>query len=111
MATASPQELQAVKAALDHNPLNLGVGILHEPTGRISLRPFDQLPGGHAQLAGDLALPLGECKGFGIAKAAGGAYVPVNSSHLNGPQGSPGSLQMPASTFAEIVAALQAAGL
>jgi hypothetical protein len=111
MATASPQEVQAVKAALDQDPLNAGVGILHEPTGRIYLKPFDQVPGGHAQLAGDLGLPLSECKGFGIAKAAGGAYVPVNNSHLNGPQGLPGSLQMPQPTFADIVRALQAAGL
>ena len=111
MVTASPQEVQAVKAALDQNPLNAGVGVLHEPTGTISLRPFDQVPGGHAQLAGDLGLPLNECKGFGIFKAPGGAYVPVNASHLNGPQGVPGSLQMPQPTFAEIIAALQAAGL
>jgi hypothetical protein len=76
MATASPQEVQAVKAALDQDPLNAGVGVLHEPTGTISLRPFDQVPGGHAQLAGDLGLPLSECKGFGVFKAPGALTCP-----------------------------------
>jgi len=32
-------------------------------------------------------------------------------SHLNGPQGQPGSLQMPAPLFADIVQALQDEGL
>lgn len=111
MPTAFPGEVQAIKDALNQDSLNAGVGILHEPTGRIHLMPFDLVPGGHAQLAGSLGVPLSECKGFGIFKAVNGAFIPVNSSHLNGPQGMPGSLQMPASTFQEIVKALQAAGL
>ncbi len=92
--------------------LNIGVGVLHEPTGQVRLRPMDALPnrGGHAELAGLLGLPLAECKGFVIGKQAD-VFVPVNLSHLNGPQGQPGSLQMPAATFAAVVAALQSAGL
>jgi hypothetical protein len=107
-----PQEVQAVKDALLQNDLNLGVGILHEPTGQVRLCPIDSLPnrGGHAEFAGVLGLPLAECKGFVIGKQ-GDAFVPVNLSHLNGPQGQPGSLQMPAATFADIVRALRAAGL
>jgi hypothetical protein len=111
MAIALPAEVQAVKDALDQNALNAGVGVLHEPTGRIHLKPFDQVPGGHAQLAGMMGLPLMECKGFAIVKATDGRFVPVNISHLNGPQGTPGSLQMPQATFDEIVRALGAAGL
>jgi hypothetical protein len=111
MAIALPVEVQAVKDALDQNALNAGVGILHEPTGKIHLRPFDQVPGGHAQLVGMMGLPLNECKGFAILKAADGWFIPVNNSHLNGPQGTPGSLQMPRVTFDEIVQALGAAGL
>jgi hypothetical protein len=111
MVIALPAEVQAVKDALDQNVLNAGVGILHGPTGSIHLKPFDQVPGGHAQLAGMLGLPLVECKGFAILKAPDGRFVPVNNSHLHGPQGSPRSLQMPQATFDEIVQALGAAGL
>src|SRR5947207_1942408 len=110
--SCQPQELQAIKDALDRNPNNLGVGILHEPTGQIHLAPMDALPnrGGHDELAQLLNLPQGACKGFSIAKQ-GAAYTPFNVSHLNGPQGQPGSLQMPSPTFAAIVQALQDAGL
>jgi hypothetical protein len=111
MPIANVAELQAVKDALRQDPLNAGVGILHEPTGTIHLRPFDMVPGGHAQLAGDLGLALRDCKGFAIVQAPDGSFVPVNRSHLNGPQGAPGSLQMPQPTFGEIVRALRAARL
>ncbi len=107
-----PHEVRAVKDALTQNDLNIGVGILHEPTGQVRLCPIDSLPnrGGHAELVGVLGLPLAECKGFMIGKQ-GDAFVPINLSHLNGPQGQPGSLQMPAATFTAIVQALQVAGL
>jgi len=111
MATALPAEVQAVKGALNRNSLNAGVGILHEPTGRIFLRPFDDVPGGHVELVTVVGLPLNECKGFAILKEPGGSFVPVNNSHINGLQGASGSLMMPQATFAEIVQALQAAGL
>jgi hypothetical protein len=106
-------EVRVVKDALNQNDLNVGVGLLHEPTGRIYLRPIDSLPhkGGHAELVAELGLPQRECKGFVISKSPAGAFVPVNLSHLNGPQGSPGSLQMPQATFDEIVKALGSAGL
>src|SRR6266511_3068246 len=38
-----PQEVQAVKDALAANSNNLGIGILHEPTGHIHLKPFARL--------------------------------------------------------------------
>lgn len=104
-------EVQAVKKAVDQDPLNVGIGVLHEPTGTIHLKPFDDVPGGHAELAMMHNWPLNECKGFVVSKAPSGTYVPVNNSHLNGTQGVPGSLQMPQVTFTEIVNALQAAGL
>jgi hypothetical protein len=111
--TCDPQEVQAVKDGLTRNPLNLGIGILHEPTGQIHLSPMDQLPNrnGHDDLVTRLQLPPDECKGFAIGIQKDGALVPVNLSHLNGPQGQPGSLQMPADTFAAILQALQVAGL
>jgi hypothetical protein len=112
MVTASPAEVQAVKDALARDVNNVGVGVVHEPTGRVYLKPFDDLPmgGGHQELASLTQLPLGECKGFVIGLLHGG-YVVVNSSHLNGPQGQPGSLQMPAPLFLDIEQALRAAGL
>ena len=107
-----PGELQVVKDALNRDSTNLGVGILHVPSGHIHLIPFDSLPmrGGHAEFAGLLHLPLDQCRGFVIATQPAGFLV-SNMSHLNGPQGQPGSLQMPAPLFADIVQALQDEGL
>jgi hypothetical protein len=108
----SPDDVQAVKDALDRNPNNAAVGIIHEPTGRIFLKPFDDVPGGHAQLAGDQGLPLNEAKGFVIRKHAGG-YQAINVSHLNNAagQGATGSMQMPADLFDAVVQKLKDAGL
>jgi hypothetical protein len=104
-------EVQTVKDVLHQNPLNLGVGILHEPTGTIYLQPFDDVPGGHAELVQRQGLPPSECKGFAIGFSPDGAFVPVNVSHLTGQQGGPASLQMPSATFTEIQRALTAVGL
>lgn len=109
--TCDPAEVQAVKDALNRNPYNLGIGVLHEPTGQIRLAPFDVVPGGHAELVVRLTLPAMECKGFVIEKRLDGTFAAVNISHLNGPQGQAGSLQMPPATFDDIRQALQQAGL
>jgi hypothetical protein len=106
-----PHEVQKIKDELQRNPLNSGVGILHEPSGHISLAPFDDVPGGHAELVQRLNLPQAECKGFAITLQPDGTATAVNQSHLNGTQGNPGSLQMPPSTFAAIMQALKDAGL
>jgi hypothetical protein len=109
--TCNPQEVQQVKDALLRDPLNGGVGILHEPTGQIFLAPFDTVPGGHFELVTRFRLAPADCKGFAIFLQPDGTFVPVNSSHLNGVQGQSGSLQMPASTFSGIIQSLQNAGL
>lgn len=108
----SPDDVQAVKEALDRDPNNAGIGVIHEPTGRIFLKPFDDVPGGHAQLAGDQGLPLSEAKGFVIKKIAGG-YEAINVSHLNNPagQGMPGTMKMPADLFDAVVQKLKDAGM
>jgi hypothetical protein len=105
-----PAELQTVKDALAANAMNLAVGLLHEPSGRIYLAPFDTVPGGHLDLVNRLGLTPVECRGFAIGKDAAG-FVIANNSHMNGPQGQPGSLQMPQATFDEIVQTLEDAGL
>lgn len=107
-----PQEVQVVKDALAANPNNLGIGLVHEPTGHVHLKPFDTVPGGHAQLAGDLRLPLNEVKGFVIG-LSGRAYQVLNVSHLNNPagQGAGGPLQMPQPLFDSVQQALKDAGL
>lgn len=98
--------------ALDANPNNLGIGVLHEGTGRIHLAPFDVLRGfAHRGLVQQLGFPENECKGFAIGRKADGSYEVANESHLNEPQGQPGSLQMPEATFAQVMKALQDAGL
>src|SRR5262245_2818857 len=107
----STKDVQRVKDALRQNPLNLGVGVLHEPSGQIILAPFDDVPGGHVDLVVRSGLPVNACKGFVICIQPGDVFIPVNASHLNGPLGTPGSLQMPSTTFADIVQALGTAGL
>lgn len=110
--TCDPQEIQAVKTGLRQNPRNYGIGLLHEPTQRIYLSPIDNLPNqaGHNDLVNLHGLSARECKGFGIDEQ-NGQFVPINNSHLNGPQGQPGSLTMPQDTFDAIVEALRDAGL
>lgn len=104
--------MQAVKDELDKDTHNLGIGILHEPTGQIHLAPFDALGRlGHDELVRRRSLPRNDCKGFVIHKNPDGTFTVYNFSGLNGPQGQPGSTQMPRTTFAQIVKALEAAGL
>ena len=106
-----PHEVQAVKDALGRNPNNIGVGIIHEPTGRVFLKPFDDVPGGHAQFAGDLGLPVSETRGFLVGRSGSG-YQVVNLSHLNSAApGSPGPMQMPQPLFDVALQSLQDAGL
>jgi hypothetical protein len=106
-----PQEVQRVKDELNKQPRNYGVGVLHEPTGRICLAPFDVVAGGHTELTSQKSLPNSECKGFVIVKQANGTFTAINLSHLNGNQGQPSSLRMPQATFDGILAALRNAGL
>ena len=111
---ADANEVQAVKDALNQNHLNAGVGIVHLPTGKIHIKPFNDSAlqgGGHIGLVDSLSLNAAECRGFGVAKNAAGNFEAANVSHLNGIQGQPGSLQMPANIFNDVVDALKAAGL
>ena len=84
MFNVIPTELLAVREALSQDPSNIGVGILHMPTGRIALRPFDRLRnrGGHLELAGECDWTPQECLGFIVAKPAN-ECVMVNLSQLN----------------------------
>jgi hypothetical protein len=104
-------ELQKVKDALFYDANNIGIGLLHEPSGRLHMAPFNDLQGGHDELLARTGLPDLECKGFGIGLDPNGVFEVVNKSHLNGPQGQPGSLLMPLQLFQAIVAALRQAGL
>lgn len=110
--SCDPAELRAVKDALGADARNIGIGVLHEPTGRIHLMPINSLPdrNGHAELVELLKLSGSDCKGFIIA-LGGGVFVVLNQSHLNGPQGTPGSLKMPAHTFNNVLRELTHAGL
>jgi hypothetical protein len=106
-----PHDVQAVKDALAQNANNIGVGVIHEPTGRVFLKPFDDVPGGHAQIAGDAGIPLSEARGFLVGRSGSG-YQVVNLSHLNSPApGSPGPMQMPQPLFDLVLQSLRNAGL
>jgi hypothetical protein len=89
-----------------------GVGIIHEPTGQVHLKPFDAVPGGHVRLAGDLGLPLNEVKGFVVGLSAD-SYQAINASHLSNSsgQGASGTMQMPQALFASVLQSLKDAGL
>lgn len=112
MLTASPTEIQQIKDALTRDPNNLGVGVIHLPTGAVSMCPFNDLPhgGGHAELVQILGLKQTDCRGF-IVGLLGTHYTIVNASHLNGPQGQPGSVRMSPALFAQLEQALRQAGL
>jgi len=105
MFTVEREELVTVRDALMRDSCNLGVGILHLPTGRIALKPFAQLPhrGGHVELAGNLDWAPDECLGFFVARPTG-ECVMINRSQLNAQAG---PLQMPQGTFRNILLSLR----
>jgi len=103
-------ELQALVDRLNQDVQEVGVGILHEPTGEIRLSTVGQV-GGHDGLVQVSMWPARDCKGFVIGRNADGTFSVHNFSGLNGPQGQPGSLQMPTATFQSIEQALKDAGL
>src|SRR6266545_183455 len=98
------REVDAVKQALTADPGDIGVGVIHLPTAGIILRPFNSIPSGngHIGLVDETVSPADEFRGFIVIREAG-RYDVLNSSHLNGPQGAPGSLRMPAQVFDMIV--------
>ena len=105
MFNVVPVELIAVREALKEDPSNFGVGILHVPTGRIALRPFDQLKhrGGHIELVTEREWTPRDCLGFVVARPAG-EWVMVNLSQVNAQVG---MLWMPPTTFRNIVLSLR----
>jgi hypothetical protein len=109
--TCDPQEVLRVKDALAKDANNFGVGVLHEPTGRIFLAPYDDLGGGHDLLVAKRHLTAFDCKGFVVILLLNGTFDTLNHSHLNGTQGQPASLSMPNGTYQEIGTTLRQAGL
>jgi hypothetical protein len=105
MYTVAPFELLAVREALQLDPLNYGVGLLHLDTGQIVLRPFNDIchRGGHLELVSEHAWLPDECLGFIVAKPAG-TYVLINQSQLNRRTG---GLAMPKATFRNVVVGLR----
>ena len=105
MFTVVSVELLAVREALLQDAFNLGVGILHLPTGRVVLRPFDALRhrGGHVELAEEFDWRPDECLGFIVARPAG-ECVMINLSQLNSQAG---PLYMPHGTFRNILLSLR----
>jgi hypothetical protein len=105
MFTVAPFELLAVREALRSDPLNYGVGVLHLATGRIVLRPFNDIchRGGHLELADEFAWLPGECLGFIVAEPEGKCVL-INHSHLNVRAG---GLPMAQETFRNIVVSLR----
>lgn len=105
MFNVDANELAAVRDALVADPTNFGVGILHVPSERIVLRPFDCLKnrGGHLELVDELEWPTRDCLGFVVSRPAG-ECVMVNLSQLNAQAG---PLWMPPATFREVATTLR----
>jgi hypothetical protein len=105
MLKVAPFELLAVREALQDDSLNYGVGLLHEPTERIGLRPYNQVHhrGGHLGLAAECGWTANECLGFLVAVPKGTSVI-INVSQLNVRKG---GLNMPADTFRNIVLSLR----
>jgi hypothetical protein len=105
MFTVAPFELLAVREALREDSLNFGVGLLHEPSGRIGLRSFNDIyhRGGHLGFAGECAWRVDECLGFLVAMPKESCTI-VNLSQLNVRKG---GLHMPAEIFRSIVLSLR----
>jgi hypothetical protein len=101
MFTVTTEELLAVRDALRQDPANLGVGILHLATGRVALRPIEQLRhrGGHVELVAENYWTPEECLGFIVARPAGECQI-INLSQLNSRAG---YVYMPPGTFRDIV--------
>lgn len=109
--TCDPAEIRQVKAELDANPRDLGLGVIHLPTGRLHLRSFDSVGRrGHEALVSRLGYVAADCRGFVIVKDGPSFHV-LNVSQLNGPQGRPGSLNMADDLFNNIVKELRHGGL
>lgn len=58
MPIAHPTEVQAVKHALTQDPNNTCLGILHLPTDKIVLAPFDSVGGHDALVLREKLLPV-----------------------------------------------------
>jgi hypothetical protein len=103
--TVLPEELLAVREALLQDAGNLGVGVVHLPTARIALRPFDRLQhrGGHVELAGANDWAPDHCLGFLVARPTG-ECVMINRSQLNAQTG---PLQMPQVAFRKVLLSLR----
>ncbi len=105
MFTVVSEELQAVRDALRTDSCNLGVGIVHLPTGRIALKPFESLRhrGGHVGLAAEMEWSPEECLGFMVARPSAECIM-INRSQLNAQAG---ALHMPAETFRNVLSRLR----
>lgn len=105
MYTVNPIELLSVRESLRTDPVNLGVGLLHQITGRIVLRPFEEIRhgGGHLELAAEYGWLPDECLGFMVARPAN-ECVMVNLSQLNAQNG---PLFMQHATFRTILLSLR----
>ncbi|MCE9530804.1 MAG: hypothetical protein K8T89_06740 [Planctomycetes bacterium] len=105
MFTVDPDELNAVREALARDRTEYGVGILHQPSSKIALRPFDQLRyrGGHQELISLKEWLPEDCLGFIVARPAE-EYVMINLAQINTRDG---PLNMPAGLFRNIVLSLR----
>jgi len=105
MFTVDAAELNLVRESLRNDPANLGVGLLHRPSDRLVLRPFNEVRhrGGHLELVHEFGWLPDECFGFIVAKP-GRECVMVNLSQLNA-RGGP--LFMAHATFRKILLSLR----
>jgi hypothetical protein len=106
------RELSEVKAALDADITDAGIGIYHLPSNCIFLAPTSKtIPPGHLALVARRGLDAADCRGFVIVKTPVGNFLAENFSGLNVNRAGSVGFRMAPVLFDEIERSLTAAGL
>ena len=123
-AICDPSEISRIDTELAtiQSQINLAVGILGLPSGRIRFFTYDetdafcranphlQVMAGHEAAATMAGIPLDKARGLSLTKVGNDWHL-FNQSHLNRPDGQANPIQMDPVTFQEILAALRTAGM
>lgn len=121
-ASCDPAEVAHLKQEMAKQPNNMGVGVIDMKTGKIRIFPYDdtdafsganphlQVMAGHESAAAMAGIDPGDARGFVLGRQGGNWHV-FEQSHLNRIDAQVNAMRMHPQIFAEIVAALQTAGV
>jgi hypothetical protein len=121
-ASCDPAEILHIEREMSKNANNIGISVIDSRTGIIRLVTFDetdafsranpqlQLMAGHEAAAAMVGIPLEDARGF-VLRKQGSDWHALNQSHSNQAEGQANTMRMASSTFDDIVAAIQRAGV